>query len=212
MKALIIFFLLSTIAIAGLLYQELTHDPDSPAIDNRTMQPDSAKRKALGNKSPVKITEKPVRAYKTTLTRPLFSPTRRPQSEQKESPIPVKKKAKARNDDKVKLTAIIITPETKEAMLTEQRSRTVVRVKEGETFGEWTLTSIEEDKIVMSNGESSQEFHLHSYPPAPTPRRSSKKPIRGSAPARKPVPSQSRSGPVSLKKKNYSLPGKGGRF
>ena len=162
LKFFIIFLSLSSIAMGGLLYHEVVFDADSIAVST-AMESEILDDEAEGNQPSDDVETTPLQNYKETLSRPLFLPERRPQQKQSDSPIAATRAKTTGTVDKVKLSAIIITSETKEAMFMQGRGGNVVRVKEGGVVGDLTLSKIEEDRVVLTRGDSSYELLLRVY-------------------------------------------------
>jgi hypothetical protein len=155
------------LALGGLLYREATFDVDSVVIV-AAVEAEASGEAAEVKQLPDDAEKIPLQDYEMTLVRPLFYPDRLPREEQDESGISEGQANQiiAGPTDNIRLSAIIITPEVTEAMFfIEGRSRDVVRVKEGDTFRQWTLSKIEEDRVTLSRGGSSQEMLLRVYPP-----------------------------------------------
>ena len=94
--------------------------------------------------------------------RPLFSPDRRPA---------------ARSADNsgawasFTLAGIIITPQSREALVSHGKPPTIAHVAEGQTIEGWTVSAIYPDRVVFSDRLSEHELRLidKGAPPPPSP-------------------------------------------
>lgn len=122
----------------------------------------------------------PITTYPETIKRPLFSPSRQPQVETTETPLP---KAVLNSDIKARLSGIIITPEGRFALLQKPTETEAIRVSEGQNFEGWVVKSIQADRIVLNRGDSTQvvmiEDEIRKAPPAT--RRKPRRPRRNRA-------------------------------
>lgn len=122
----------------------------------------------------------PITTYSETVKRPLFSPSRQPPEQTTEIPVP---KPVPNQDIKARLAGIIITPESRFALLQKPQETEAIRVSEGQNFEGWVVESIQPDRIVLSRGESSQvvmiEDEIQKAPPAT--RRKPRRPRRSRA-------------------------------
>ncbi len=114
-----------------------------------------------------RFTMPPITTYGETVTRPLFSPSRRPPVETTEIPVP---KPVSDSDIKARLAAVIITPESRFALLQKPQEAEAIRLSEGQNFEGWVVKSILADRIVLSRGDSTQvvmiEDEIRKAPPA----------------------------------------------
>ncbi len=60
----------------------------------------------------------------------------------------------------IELRGIVIIPGRPLAMLERPNSKTVIRAREGQKVGDWTIERILADRVVLSRGEARQELKL----------------------------------------------------
>lgn len=166
MKFIIVFLAFSFLVLGVFLYQEVTFDVDR-VVAATTVKTEGADANVERDQQSNSAETIPLQDYKVTLSRPLFSPERRPEEKQEISKKPEGSKVEKSvgSADKLKLSATIITSEVKEAIFTKERNRDSIKVKEGDTFGTWSVSKIEEDRVVLSSGEKNREILLRVYQP-----------------------------------------------
>ena len=107
-----------------------------------------------------------IEAYEDIINRPLFNDDRklyvytepvvqeRPPVKTRERPTPPKPQ------QQLSLTAIVITPEKSLAILQAGKDKSLQRVRLGETIDGWTLAEIQDQSIVLKQGEQTQTLEL----------------------------------------------------
>ena len=106
-----------------------------------------------------------------TVDRPLFSPDRRP-PEPPAGAEQVPEAAVAASTSPaptLTLSAVIIEPGSRLALLKAASSVTLVRKREGESLEGWTVTEIRPDGVTLTRGENRHELVLRTFKPAPRP-------------------------------------------
>lgn len=111
--------------------------------------------------------------YAVIAERPLFVSDRRPPSGETESEAPEEEPpAKLEYD----LTAVVMSPEGKTALLQKPGEKKVERALEGDLLDGWTLTQILEDRVVLERQGEKNSIVLRDFSEkqaAPEPKQSS---------------------------------------
>ncbi|HEC06501.1 MAG TPA: hypothetical protein ENJ12_06605 [Thiolapillus brandeum] len=120
-------------------------------------------------------------AYQPIGERPLFFSKRRPPPPY--VPAPPGKKPPVRPPRKVgkpriQLSAVIIIGKEKYALIKGGRQRNSRRVRVGEEVDGWKVTSIDQGKLVLSNGSESEEVLLRNYKPVLPVKTPPKRPVK----------------------------------
>ncbi|MEO8101072.1 MAG: hypothetical protein ABI790_01010 [Betaproteobacteria bacterium] len=102
-------------------------------------------------------------AFKETADRPLFTPTRRPAAVNLAGSAPAMKKGQ------FKLSGTSVNREFTTAFLLETATGKTVRVTRGKEINGITLDTVETNRVVLKQGEETEELTLRtaSSPPAP---------------------------------------------
>jgi hypothetical protein len=107
-----------------------------------------------------------IEAYEDIINRPLFNDDRKPyvytEPVVQEKP-PVKTRGRPtphKPQQQLSLTAIVITPEKSLAILQAGKDKSLQRVRLGETIDGWTLDEIQDQSIVLKQGERTQTLEL----------------------------------------------------
>jgi hypothetical protein len=127
----------------GLQPGEVTMSP-APGKEERPLFP--SLRSPLSNLS----------AYAEIVRRPLFSRDRRPPSVAAPS-IVARPPAAIRE---LRLTGIVIGPDTRTAILSDGKRKKEVRLSKGEAYKGWTLQELADDGVVFTHGERTVELPL----------------------------------------------------
>ena len=130
--------------------------------------------------------------YAETIARPLFSSTRRPPPEEKGKP---KAKSAGPNAIDIVLMGIIITPESRIALIKEKKAREVIRLTVGEVVDTWRVEKILPDRVIFRSGKVTEEVRIEDRrirrPPMPKPRRTkARRRGSGSRTSTRPAPSR----------------------
>jgi len=104
--------------------------------------------------------------------RPLFSPNRRP---------PARSADGSGNWSSFSLAGIIVTPQSREALVSHGKPPTIAHLAEGQTIEGWTVSAIYPDHVVFTDAINQHELRLVDKTP-PQPQQP------GAGPARRPAP------------------------
>ncbi len=103
----------------------------------------------------------PLRSFDSILKRPIFSPSRR--ATQGSSSVV------ASQELGMTLTGIITSASVKFVILAPQEGGESVRLREGEDYRGWTLTEVEQHKVVFRRGSKEEQLELiYDEPPPQT--------------------------------------------
>jgi general secretion pathway protein N len=93
----------------------------------------------------------PLQRFAIVTERPLFAPDRRP---------PQHTDATAGAWSAFVLAGIIISPQSREALVLHGKPQTIAHVQEGQALEGWTVTSIYPDRVVFGDGLNEHELRL----------------------------------------------------
>lgn len=116
--------------------------------------------RASGSTSILEITN-----YEEIVNRPLFHDDRKPVAgtsiETEKQPGKHKKKADTlKSNQTLSLTAIVITPKTRLAIMQAGKSKALQRLTTGESINDWTLTGIQDRSVILKSGKETQTVEL----------------------------------------------------
>lgn len=114
-------------------------------------------------------------AFKETADRPLFTPTRRPTAGNLAANVPVMKKGQ------FKLSGTSVNNDLTVAFLLETATGKTVRIAKGKEINGMTLAVVDEGRVVLKQGEETEELTLRTAPSPPLP-------VKVAAPAQVTVP------------------------
>ena len=146
------------VALGGLAIAELTgSDANSPEIlapaaliPSKSEAPDSNAGFSLPALS----------SFANVSNHPLFSPDRRP---------PARSADNSGAWSSFTLAGIIITPQSREALVSHGKPPTIAHVVEGQTIEGWTVSAIYPDHVVFSDPLTEHELRLIDKTVAPPP-------------------------------------------
>ena len=119
--------------------------------------------------TPLNVAIAPLQEYQEIVERPLFFATRRPAPPQVQEqatpaePVPD-------TDVPMTLIGIVKTPDAKIALVKNDETGKVARLKLGETIEDWALEIIENERVVLRKGEKTKEVQLLRNQRKPTQR------------------------------------------
>ena len=142
--------------LGGVIYLELSVGPSHPAAS--PIAPDPPEPAVLPVADPG-FTMKPLDDFSEIARRPLFIPSRRPLPPDTEAPRPGPRKAERH---RFILKGVVIVGDERMAVLViqQRRSRTVLRVVEGQQIDGWLVEAILADRVVLRQGETREEVVL----------------------------------------------------
>jgi general secretion pathway protein N len=140
------------LGLGAIAASELTAAP----VMQEPPAPTPAKTPAAS--TPASFTLPPAQRFAVVTERPLFSPDRKPLQRTGDT---------AGAWSSFVLTGIIITPQSREAMVLHGKPQTVAHIQEGQVLEGWTITSIYPDRVVVRDGINEHELKLASKAPPP---------------------------------------------
>ena len=123
---------------------------DAPAATQDRRSPTVAPKSPATN-SDTKFTLPPLQRFGIVTERPLFSPDRKP---------PQHADNTAGAWSSFVLAGIIITPQSREALVLHGKPPVVAHVREGQALEGWTIASIDPDRVVFRDGLNEHELRL----------------------------------------------------
>jgi hypothetical protein len=119
------------------------------------------------------VSPPPLMELTETVERPLFAVARRPEQEPVEptSKPEAEKVATPTPPPALRLSAVIIEPDRRQALLIPRDGGAAVRVPQGGEVQGWTLNEVREDAVVLIRGASRHELELRTFEPPPQPAR-----------------------------------------
>lgn len=169
---LLLWLLVGGLAAAAAIWQ-LVHPPRPPAAVDGVRRP--LELPVVAPVQPFQLP--PPDQYDEIAAHPLFVVTRQPEPPFPEEAIP--EKSLTGPEKTPMLIGVMISPGLTVALLRPaEPNAKVVRVKPGESVGDWRLEMILPNRVVLRKGQATQELTLERL----------KKPAKPKAPARFPVP------------------------
>lgn len=168
----LLWLLIGGLAAAVAIWQ-LAHPPQPPVVIDATRRPPE-----LPVVTPIQPFQlPPPDQYDEIAAHPLFIVTRQSEPPPPEEAIP--EKPPTGPEKTPMLIGMMISPGLTVALLRPaEPNAKVVRVKPGESVGDWRLETILPNRVVLRKGQATQELTLERL----------KKPVKPKAPARSPVP------------------------
>ena len=150
--------------LGGVIYLELSFGPSHPAASPIAPGPPEPAVLLVADPG---FTMKPLDDFSEIAQRPLFIPSRRPLPPDTEPPPPGPRKAERH---RFTLKGVVIVGDERMAVLVNQRrrSRTVLRVVEGQQIDGWLVEAIMPDRVVLRQGETREEVALRDTLKAPS--------------------------------------------
>lgn len=115
-------------------------------------------------------------AFKETADRPLFTPTRRPSAFSLAGNVPAMKKGQFR------LSGTSVNNDLTVAFLLETATGKTVRITKGKDINGITLDTVEANRVILKQGEETEELTLRTAPSPPPPPNVPPPPTPGAAP------------------------------
>jgi len=102
----------------------------------------------------------PLQRFSAVIERPLFAPSRRP-------PLQASDDSEGAWSS-FALAGIIITPDSREALIRHGSPPAIAHVREGQDLEGWVVRSILPDRVVFAGGGALHELRLMPKPSAPS--------------------------------------------
>lgn len=168
----LLWLLTGGLAVAAVIWQ-LAHPPQLAVTVDAARRPPE-----LPAVAPVQRFQLPaLDQYGEIAAHPLFVAARQPEPPPPEEAAP--EKPLVGTEKKPMLVGVMIAPESTVALLRpEEPNAKVLRVKPGESVGDWRLEAILPNRVVLRKGQTIQELALERP----------RKPVKPKVPARFPVP------------------------
>jgi general secretion pathway protein N len=136
-----------------IVYGELTEDRSTPVGSVASRVADASRAAVAQADAPFVLP--PIESYAEVMARPLFSASRRPAPQQVAQRGSLEPASLA-------LTGIILSSQSRTALVQEAKSPKPIRLAEGQEVQGWTVQSILPDRIVIRRGTLEQEVKLHA--------------------------------------------------
>ena len=147
-------------------YSALRTTPEAPRVENQAVR--ALPTAAIPSEA--KFVMPPAQDFVEIVTRPIFSPTRRPPPDTEVTLEEV------RSELEVDLVGVIISSGEEIAIVTPKSGSTFVRLSEGDRYQGWTVESIEADGITFRRDQVLEQIGLeYDRPPPRKPRRVNKR-------------------------------------
>lgn len=148
-----IFLAIMIYELARTRNMDVNYFPDNPANDDINLVNE-------------KITIPPLQYYTAITDRPLFYEDRKPivfvePEKKKETNSLVKKRTKP---DQYYLSGVIITPDSRLAVIRDATRKNTERLSIGDTYSGWTLTQIDPLKVTLRKGDQEKVLELSVKP------------------------------------------------
>jgi general secretion pathway protein N len=143
--------LLACLGLSAVIYDELTDDPPPPVGRVADASPAPAAVAVPPDEAP--FTLPALESLKEVTDRPLFSAARRPAAARTAQQT-------ASDLSSLQLRGVIISDQSRLALVQQAKSAAIMRVKEGQELQGWTVQSILPDRVVVQRGASVQELKL----------------------------------------------------
>lgn len=142
--------LIASLGLGVLAYAELTWPVAAPEETSAAAAPHAAQapRDAIASR----FSLPPLQSFSGILERPLFSQSRRPPPQGADDTTGPW--------SSFVLAGVIISGDSREALVLHGKPQTVVHLREGQDVEGWTVTSIQPDRIVIRSGASEHELKL----------------------------------------------------
>jgi hypothetical protein len=117
------------------------------------------------------VSPPPLLELTDTVARPLFTISRRPEEEPAETAPEAKVETVVTPTapPALRLSAVIIEPDRRQALLIPKDGGAPMRVLQGAEVQGWTLSEVRDDAVVLSRGSARHELTLRTFEPPPQP-------------------------------------------
>lgn len=141
------------IGLAAAIYSEVSAPPEAAP----SASPPAAGARQAKAEAPTPPTMPPLQRFAAVTERPLFSPSRQP-------PLQASGDSEGAWSSFV-LAGIIITPDSREALIRHGKPPTIAHLREGQDLEGWVVRSILPDRVVFAGGDTLHELRLTPKPP-----------------------------------------------
>ena len=135
------------VALGALAATEIGDAP----VTARDQPPPAAAGKSPATSTATTFTLPPLQRFGVVTERPLFSPDRKPAQHADDT---------AGAWSSFVLAGIIITAQSREALVLHGKPQAVAHVQEGQALEGWTITAIDPDHVVFRDGPNEHELRL----------------------------------------------------
>lgn len=142
------------IGLAAAIYSEVSAPPEAALAASPPAAVSSRQAKA---EAPTPPTMPPLQRFSAVTERPLFSPSRQP-------PLQASDDSEGAWSS-FALAGIVITPDSREALIRHGKPPTIAHLREGQDLEGWVVRSILPDRVVFAGGDTLHELRLTSKPP-----------------------------------------------
>lgn len=167
--------------LGGLFYQTWKQPlmtREAPADSNQK----NTKRKDGKRNSPIRpFVALPINSFTEITQRPLFAEGRIPP----EKPVNKRPSTAPRIPLNLKLEGVAITPDSKTAVITDLKSKELLRLREGMSHKDWKVVSVERNEVTIKRGAKETTLKLEIDPNFKAVKPNKKLPFR--RPARRPA-------------------------
>jgi hypothetical protein len=142
-------------ALSVLLAAVVADELYAPATGQEVHNPPSrtAPPQSLADPSTSSFILPPLASFSTITDRPLFSQSRRPPAAQQST-------ISLGTASSFVLAGVIITHGSREVMIQHGKPPTIAHLQQGQTIEGWTVTAIDEDRVILDSGETQYELKL----------------------------------------------------
>lgn len=141
------------IGLAAAIYSEVSAPPEAAPGSS---PPAAANARQAKADAPTPPAMPPLQRFSAVIERPLFSPSRRP-------PLQASDDSEGAWSS-FALAGIVITPDSREALVRHGQPPTIAHLREGQDLEGWVVRSILPDRVVFAGGDTVHELRLTSKP------------------------------------------------
>lgn len=142
------------VGLAAAIYSEVS--APSEAAPGASPPAVASARQAKAE-APAPPTMPPLQRFSAVTERPLFSPSRQP-------PLQASDDSEGAWSS-FALAGIVITPDSREALIRHGKPPTIAHLREGQNLEGWVVRSILPDRVVFAGGDTLHELRLTPKPP-----------------------------------------------
>jgi hypothetical protein len=148
-----------SVILAAVVAEELY----APATGQEVRNPPSRTAPPQARTDPSTTSYKlpPLQSFSAITDRPLFSQSRRPPAAQPST-------TSIGSASSFVLAGVIITHGSREVMIQHGKPPTIAHLQQGQTIEGWTVTAIDEDRVLLDSGETQYELKLIGKSLGPT--------------------------------------------